>query len=53
MDIIEINGKQYTVVVTQDAYGAEIGLWTGDHQAAAIVINGEAVSIHEGSAMQT
>ena len=47
MDIIEINGKQYTVVVTQNEYGAEIGLWTGDDQVAAIVIDGDDVSVHE------
>jgi hypothetical protein len=47
MDIIEINGKQYTVVITQNEYGAEIGLWTGDDQVAAIVIDGDDVSVHE------
>lgn len=39
MDIIEVGGRVYGVVVTQDDAGAEIGLWCGDEQAAAILIN--------------
>lgn len=47
MDVIEIGGKVYVVVVTQDDAGAEIGLWLGDGQVAAIMIDGEGVSVHE------
>lgn len=44
MDIIEVGGKVYGVVITQDDAGAEIGLWCGDLQVAAIVIDKEDAS---------
>lgn len=47
MDIIEVGGKVYGVVITQDDAGAEIGLWCGDEQVAAILIDGQGVSAHE------
>lgn len=42
MDIIEVGGKVYGVVITQDDAGAEIGLWCGDEQVAAILIETDA-----------
>lgn len=48
MDIITINGKTYGVVVTQDEYGAEIGLWLGDEQVASITIDEEGAWAHQG-----
>lgn len=47
MDVIEINGKTYGVVISQDEHGAEIGLWQGDQQLAAIVVDEQGVSVHE------
>lgn len=43
MNIITINGKTYGVIVTQDEYGAEIGLWLGDEQVASITIDEDGV----------
>lgn len=53
MDIIEVGGRLYGVVITQDDAGAEIGLWHGDEQVATLVIEGRAVSAHEKSADTT
>lgn len=47
MDVIEIGGRVYVVVVTQDDCGAEIGLWLGGDQVAAIVIDGEGLSVFD------
>ncbi len=47
MDIIEVGGRVYGVVITQDDAGAEIGLWYGEQQVAAIVIEGRKVSAHD------
>lgn len=44
MDIITINGKTYGVVVSQDEYGAEIGLWLGDEQVASIMIDEDGIA---------
>lgn len=44
MDIIEVGGKVYGVVITQDDAGAEIGLWCGDEQVAALLIDEEGIS---------
>lgn len=44
MDIIEVSGKVYGVVITQDDAGAEIGLWCGDEQVAALLVDEEGIS---------
>ena len=49
MDIIEVGGQVYGVVITQDDAGAEIGLWYGDEQVAAIVVDdlGQSANINK------